>query len=120
MINIALIEDDHVLGPTLIELLEISGFKAKLFNTYSDFTSFTGDLSQFNVFISDFYLGDGTFREVSAKLGVLGYLSRTICMTAAVDESDLYFATANANCLIHKPFKYDTLIKAIQNCRVSV
>ena len=57
MINIALIEDDHVLGPTIIELLELSGFKAMLFPTYSDFASYAGDLSTFDVFISDFYLG---------------------------------------------------------------
>lgn len=118
MVNIAVIEDDMVLGPTLVELLLLSNFKVKLYTCFAQVKSALNEFKDYDLVISDFYLGDGTFREVSSELDSLGLLGRTICMTAASAEEDLSFARINASQLMLKPFRYENLLRLINSYAV--
>lgn len=117
MTRVIVIEDDPTLGESLAELLSLWSYKVTLLDSFKAFFNFKAMLADQDLVISDFYLGDGTYRQVAEELRTKDLLNKTICMTAAADEGDLNFAKTNAQILLLKPFRVECLRDAIDSCR---
>ena len=114
-----LIEDNLNLGESLVELLSLFKYEVILLNSFNAFLNYQTSLNTNDVVVSDFYLGDGTFKEVVGVLRDKNMLRQTICITAAAEEQDLIFAKTHASNLLNKPFRIENLLSAIELCKTT-
>lgn len=114
MINIFYLEDDPVLGDSLKLNLELEGYKVSWFKTISE-ASASRDFKEFDLFILDYSLPDGTGLEFCKMLRQVNHKQPVIMLTAQLDESIVIESlNSGANDYIKKPFSSKELFARIR------
>ena len=117
MKTILLIEDDPVLGTTMKELLGLFGYHVHWCNSFSTFQKSREHLFNADLVLSDFYLGDGTFKEVLEVIQELPAVTDAIiCFTAAAAQEDLEFIHNSKARYLAKPFRTQELQEMLEMC----
>ena len=121
MKTILLIEDDPILGTTMKELLSLFGYQVHWCNSLSAFQDSRDRLFNADIVLSDFYLGDGTFKDVLEEILELPNVTDSIiCFTAAAAKEDLDFIHNSSAHYLAKPFRTGELQQMLELCFQSV
>ncbi len=115
MKTILLIEDDPVLGTTMKELLDLFGYQVHWCDSFSAFQDSRDHLFNADLVLSDFYLGDGTFKDVLEIIQKLPAVTDAIiCFTAAAAQEDLEFIHNSKARYLAKPFRTQELREILE------
>ena len=121
MNTILLIEDDPILGTSMKELLGLFGYEVHWCNSFSAFQDSRDHLFKADIVLSDFYLGDGTFKDVFEEILELPNVTDAIiCFTAAAAGEDLDFIHNSSAHYLAKPFRTQELQELLELCFQSV
>lgn len=118
MKKILLIEDEIILGESLVDVLEVKGYDVKWVKSVQEFHEVIDEV-KVDVICSDFHLPDGTLVDIWQRLQQCekSHEIPVMVMSATASERDRGFIEQNIQHVLNKPFlmsdlyaKLDTLL----------
>ena len=117
MKKILLIEDEPILGETLTDVLETTGFEVNWVKTIDELNVELDKQVNYNLICSDFHLPDGTLVDVWHRLRNCELLAKVpvLVMSATASEEDTSFINNNFEHILPKPFMVSELEETINS-----
>ena len=124
MKSILLIEDEPILGETMVDILELYDYRVHWKKSLEEFLAFDPKKEVVHLICCDFHLPDGSLRDVHAKLKASETLSKVplLVISATASEHDIDYINKNIDHFLMKPFKMSSLldkISALVSCWVT-
>ena len=122
--KVILIEDELILGETLMDAFEILNVEAIWYKGVQEFKEGLKQTSdEWSHIVCDFYLKDGTLKDIHSMYVDFFDPDRRktipfIASSATAAESDLSFIEKYCEELLAKPFSIHRLIEVIERTRV--
>jgi len=115
MKSILLIEDEPILGETMVDILEMYDYRVHWKKSYEEFLAFDPKKEVVHLICCDFHLPDGSLRDVHARLKICETLSKVplLVISATASEDDIDYINKNTEHYLMKPFKMPSLIDKI-------
>lgn len=115
MKSIHLIEDEWVLGESIVEILVMYEFDLTWSKSVQEFTNFLDQGGQVGLFLCDFHLPDGSLKDVYVKIKDMERMKHVpiLACSATASEEDLAFLQINDIPILSKPFTVNQLIQMV-------
>jgi DNA-binding response OmpR family regulator len=112
---ILLIEDEEILGGTIVDYLEIFEIPAQWIKSLGEFKEFVSTDIEVSIVVCDYHLLDADLPEVydAFRESRLNHLSFLAC-SATVVEEELKYLEDNDIAIVKKPFDIEKLVAAIR------